>query len=110
MPSISSAGRAARGARSGKLSPAERSALNEALAKALAFRDAGKMQEAREWAAELVPRIMGQCTCLRYRGVTPREVLNRRNLFHCSDRERDFLAWNTACARSGQVSKMDRLP
>jgi hypothetical protein len=32
----------------------ERSALNQALAKALAFRDAGKMAEAREWAAELV--------------------------------------------------------
>jgi len=38
----------------GRLSPTERSALNQALAKALAFRDAGKMQEAREWAAELV--------------------------------------------------------
>jgi hypothetical protein len=35
-----------------KLSPAERSALNKALAKALAFRDTGK--EARQWAAELV--------------------------------------------------------
>ena len=54
MRSISSAGRAARGARSAKLSAAERSALNQALAKALAFRDAGKMEEAREWAAELV--------------------------------------------------------
>jgi len=30
------------------------SALNQALARALAFRDAGKMPEAREWAAELV--------------------------------------------------------
>ena len=37
-----------------KLSAPERSALNQALAKALAFRDAGKMAEAREWAAELV--------------------------------------------------------
>jgi len=54
MRSISSAGRAARGGGSGKLSAAERSALNKALAKALAFRDAGKMPEAREWAAELV--------------------------------------------------------
>jgi L-lactate dehydrogenase complex protein LldF len=42
------------GVRSGKLSAAERSALNQALAKALAFRDAGKMTEARQWAAELV--------------------------------------------------------
>ena len=41
-------------ARPGKLSAAERSALNQALAKALAFRDAGKMPEAREWAAKLV--------------------------------------------------------
>ena len=40
--------------RSRKLSSAERSALNQALAKALAFRDAGKMPEARQWAAELV--------------------------------------------------------
>jgi len=54
MRSISSADRAARDARSGKLSAAERSALNRALAKALALRDAGKMPEAREWAAELV--------------------------------------------------------
>ena len=54
MRSISSASRAARGAGSRKLSAAERSALNQVLAKALAFRDAGKMQEAREWAAELV--------------------------------------------------------
>jgi hypothetical protein len=38
----------------GKLSGAERSALNKALAKALAFRDAGKVAEAREWAVELV--------------------------------------------------------
>jgi len=42
------------GARAGKLSAAERRSLNQALAKALAFRDAGKMEEAREWAAELV--------------------------------------------------------
>ena len=42
------------GAQSGRLSAAERSALNQALAKALAFRDTGKMPEAREWAAELV--------------------------------------------------------
>jgi hypothetical protein len=41
-------------ARPGKLSAAERSALNQALAKAPAFRDAGKMPEAREWAEELV--------------------------------------------------------
>jgi hypothetical protein len=54
MRSISAATRTARGARSGKLSVAERSALNQALAKALAFRDAGKILEAREWAAELV--------------------------------------------------------
>jgi hypothetical protein len=46
MPSISSADRAARGARSGKLPRAERSALDQALPKALAFRDARKMQEA----------------------------------------------------------------
>ena len=45
---------AARPARSEKLFPAERSALNQALAKALAFRDAEKMPEARQWAAELV--------------------------------------------------------
>jgi hypothetical protein len=37
-----------------KLSAAGRSSLNQALAKALAFRDAGKMPEAREWAAELI--------------------------------------------------------
>jgi hypothetical protein len=42
------------GVRSGRLSATERSALNQALAKALAFRDAGKMTEARQWAAELV--------------------------------------------------------
>ena len=54
MRSISPAGRTARGARSQKLSATERSALNQALAKALAFRDAGKMAEAREWATELV--------------------------------------------------------
>ena len=44
----------ARGAPSGRLSASERSALNQALAKALAFRDAGKMTEARQWAAELM--------------------------------------------------------
>ena len=44
----------ARGVWSGRLSATERSALNQALAKALAFRDAGKMTEARQWAAELV--------------------------------------------------------
>ena len=54
MRSMSPVGRTVRGARPGKLSAAERSALNQALAKALAFRDAGKMAEAREWAAELV--------------------------------------------------------
>jgi hypothetical protein len=54
MRSTSAADRSARGARSGKLSAAERSALKQALAKALAFRDAGKMLEAREWANELV--------------------------------------------------------
>jgi hypothetical protein len=54
MRSIRSTGRVTPSARSGKLSPTERSALNQALAKALAFRDAGKMPEAREWAAELV--------------------------------------------------------
>jgi hypothetical protein len=54
MRSISTAARTARGAQSGKLSAAERSALNQALAKALAFRDGGKMAEAREWAAELL--------------------------------------------------------
>ena len=45
---------ATRPARSGKLSAAERSAINQALTKALAFRGAGKMAEARQWAAELV--------------------------------------------------------
>jgi hypothetical protein len=54
MRTVSAATRSARGARSGKLSAAERSALNQALAKALAFRDAGKVPEACEWAAELV--------------------------------------------------------
>jgi hypothetical protein len=44
----------ARVARSGKLSAIERSTLNQTLAKALAFRDAGKMTEARQWAAELM--------------------------------------------------------
>jgi hypothetical protein len=41
-------------ARLEKLSAAERSALNKALAKALAFRDTGKIPEARQCAAELV--------------------------------------------------------
>jgi hypothetical protein len=54
MRRISAAPRSASGARSGKLSAEERSSLNQALAKALAFRDAGKMPEAREWAAELI--------------------------------------------------------
>jgi hypothetical protein len=54
MRTTSSAGRTARAVAPGKLSAAERSALNQALAKALAFRDAAKMEEAREWAAELV--------------------------------------------------------
>jgi hypothetical protein len=54
MRSISAAARTAEGTRPGKLSAAERPALNQALAKALAFRDAGKMEEALEWAAELV--------------------------------------------------------
>ena len=54
MRSSSSGTRTAPGARSGKLSAAERSALNQALAKAVAFRVAGKMAEAREWAAEMV--------------------------------------------------------
>ena len=54
LRSISAADRSAQGARAGRLSAAERSALNQALAKALAFRDAGKMPEAREWAEELV--------------------------------------------------------
>jgi hypothetical protein len=49
----SSAGRAPHDARSGKLTAAERSALSQALAKALAFRDAGKIPEAREWAEKL---------------------------------------------------------
>jgi hypothetical protein len=43
-----------RGVPSEKLSAGERSALNQALAKALAFRDAGKMTEARQWAVELI--------------------------------------------------------
>ena len=54
MRSTPAATRNSRGARSVRLSAAERSALNQALAKALAFRDAGKMPEAREWAAEMV--------------------------------------------------------
>jgi hypothetical protein len=54
MRSALAADRSAQGARPGKLSAAERSAFNQALAKALAFRDAGRVPEAREWAAELV--------------------------------------------------------
>jgi hypothetical protein len=54
MRSTSAADRSPRNTQSGKLSAADRSALNQALAKALAFRDAGKMPEAREWAEELV--------------------------------------------------------
>jgi hypothetical protein len=54
MRSTPAAAHSAQGARPGKLSAAERSAFNQALAKALAFRDAGKMPEARQWAAELV--------------------------------------------------------
>jgi len=53
MRSPSAAARSTRGA-PGKLSAAERSALNQALAKALAFGDASKMPEARAWAEELV--------------------------------------------------------
>jgi uncharacterized membrane protein len=53
MRSTSAAARSAPAAL-GKLSAGERSALNQALAKALAFRDAGKMPEARAWAEELV--------------------------------------------------------
>jgi hypothetical protein len=54
MRGVPATARSARGTRSGRLSAAERSALNQALAKALAFRDAEKMPEAREWAAGLV--------------------------------------------------------
>ena len=46
MRRISAAARSPRGAQSGKLSAADRSALNRALAKALAFRDAGRVPEA----------------------------------------------------------------
>jgi hypothetical protein len=49
-----------RDGRTGRLSAAERSAFNQALAKALAFRDAGKMPEAREWAALLVRLLKSQ--------------------------------------------------
>jgi hypothetical protein len=49
MRSTSAADRNAQRAQSGKLSAAERSALNQALAKALAFRDAGKMPEAKRY-------------------------------------------------------------
>ena len=41
----------------GKADRRERSALNQALAKALTFRDAAKLQEAREWAVELVRQL-----------------------------------------------------
>jgi len=54
MRSKSTADPKAQDRRPGRLSAAERSALNQALAKALAFKDAGKMPEARQWAAELV--------------------------------------------------------
>jgi hypothetical protein len=54
MRTIPAAARGAPGARAGKLSAAERRSLNQALAKALAFPDAGGMEQAREWAAELV--------------------------------------------------------
>ena len=54
MRSTSSGTRTGRSARPRKLSAAERSALNQALARALALKHAGKMQEAPEWAAELV--------------------------------------------------------
>jgi hypothetical protein len=54
MRSPPSSDRLAVGERPAKLSAIERRALNQALAKALAFRDAGKLPEAREWAAELV--------------------------------------------------------
>ena len=57
MRGMSSGPRTARGARAGRLTAAERSALNQALAKALTFRDAGKLQEAREWAVELVRQL-----------------------------------------------------
>jgi hypothetical protein len=60
MRSRSSSGRAVSGERAGKLSAVERSRLNQALAKALAFRDAGKLPEAREWAAELVRLLKAQ--------------------------------------------------
>ena len=60
MRSISAAAHTTRGAQSGRLSAAERSAFNQALAKALAFRDAGKMPEAREWAALLVRLLKSQ--------------------------------------------------
>src|SRR5262252_5810035 len=51
MRSTSSGTRTARSARPRKLSAAERSALNQALAKALAFKDSGKMQEV--WTRQL---------------------------------------------------------
>jgi hypothetical protein len=60
MPNTSPARGNARDGRTARLSAAERSALNQALAKALAFRDAGKMPEAREWAALLVRLLKSQ--------------------------------------------------
>jgi hypothetical protein len=54
MRNPSSGTRTGRGAPSGRLSAVERSALNQALAKGLAFRDDGKIEDAREWAAKLV--------------------------------------------------------
>jgi hypothetical protein len=54
MRSQSSSNRLPVSDRPAKLSALERRALNQALAKALAFRDAGKLPEAQEWAAELV--------------------------------------------------------
>lgn len=38
--------------------PADRSAINRALAKAIAYRDCGKPAETARWAAELV-RLLG---------------------------------------------------
>jgi hypothetical protein len=48
MRSTSAADRNAQSAGSEKLSATERRSLNQTLAKALAFRDAGKLPEARE--------------------------------------------------------------
>jgi hypothetical protein len=52
----------------------------------------------------------GSMRMFAYRDVTPREVLNRRNLLHCSDLERDFLPRNTGLRKIDRVSKMDRIP